>query len=105
VDGEKGGRLLFEYVLSCFSVSKYIPLQRLVFSSVFYFLLILISLLIKSFFININRIATAYAVVKLLLPVRIGFSLWATPWMARMIFIPVGRVLQKIRSSLQRGGR
>lgn len=34
------------------------------------------------------EVATAYAITKVLLPVRIVFSVWATPWFAR---IAVGR--------------
>lgn len=35
------------------------------------------------------EVATAYAVTKALLPVRIMLSLWATPWFAR---VAIGRV-------------
>ncbi|KAL7270303.1 hypothetical protein RUND412_006989 [Rhizina undulata] len=35
------------------------------------------------------EIATAYAVVKATLPLRIGLSLWATPWFARMFVVPI----------------
>lgn len=34
--------------------------------------------------------ATAYAVTKALLPLRIAASVWATPWFARAILGPVG---------------
>jgi Hypothetical protein FLILHELTA len=34
------------------------------------------------------EVATAYAITKVLLPVRIVFSVWATPWFARVV---VGR--------------
>lgn len=33
--------------------------------------------------------ATAYAITKVLLPVRIVFSVWGTPWFARKTVIPV----------------
>ncbi|RPB03571.1 hypothetical protein L873DRAFT_1760810 [Choiromyces venosus 120613-1] len=39
------------------------------------------------------EVATAWAVVKALLPVRIGLSLWATPWFARVVLGGVGRVV------------
>jgi hypothetical protein len=35
--------------------------------------------------------ATAYAITKVLLPVRIAISVWATPWFARAVLVPVGR--------------
>lgn len=35
--------------------------------------------------------ATAYAITKALLPVRIVVSAWATPWFARSVLAPVGR--------------
>ncbi|GIK00670.1 hypothetical protein Aspvir_004697 [Aspergillus viridinutans] len=35
--------------------------------------------------------ATAYAITKALLPVRIVASVWATPWFARSVLAPVGR--------------
>ncbi|TVY59551.1 hypothetical protein LSUE1_G006924, partial [Lachnellula suecica] len=31
------------------------------------------------------EVATAYAITKVLLPVRIVFSVWATPWFARVV--------------------
>jgi hypothetical protein len=33
--------------------------------------------------------ATAYAITKMLLPLRIVFSVWGTPWFARMAVIPI----------------
>lgn len=38
---------------------------------------------------GLKRVATAWAVVKALLPLRIGLSLWATPWFARVAVVPV----------------
>ena len=39
------------------------------------------------------ELATAYAIVKVLLPVRLVLSVWATPWFARWTVLPVvGRV-------------
>lgn len=35
--------------------------------------------------------ATAYAVTKALLPVRIAASVWATPWFARSVLAPLGK--------------
>lgn len=35
--------------------------------------------------------ATAYAVTKALLPVRLVGSVWATPWFARVVVVPVAR--------------
>jgi hypothetical protein len=37
--------------------------------------------------------ATAYTIVKMLIPARIVFSVWATPWFARRTVIPAGRVI------------
>ncbi|CAO2647062.1 Nn.00g079840.m01.CDS01 [Neocucurbitaria sp. VM-36] len=38
--------------------------------------------------------ATAYAIVKMFLVPRIVFSVWATPWFARMTVLPVLRVVK-----------
>ncbi|KAI9370741.1 hypothetical protein BJX61DRAFT_514257 [Aspergillus egyptiacus] len=40
--------------------------------------------------------ATAYAVTKALLPVRIAASVWATPWFARVVLTPVGRGARRL---------
>ncbi|KAL3445883.1 hypothetical protein BJX65DRAFT_139240 [Aspergillus insuetus] len=40
--------------------------------------------------------ATAYAVTKALLPVRIMVSVWATPWFARVVISPVGRGVRRL---------
>ena len=40
--------------------------------------------------------ATAYAVTKALLPLRIAASVWATPWFARAILVPTGKGLKKL---------
>ena len=37
----------------------------------------------------ILEFATAYAITKALLPVRIVASVWATPWFARRVLVPV----------------
>ena len=39
--------------------------------------------------------ATAYAVTKALLPVRIVASVWATPWFARNVLAPTGRLMSR----------
>ncbi len=36
----------------------------------------------------LHRFATAWAVTKALLPARLIFSIWATPWFARVSVIP-----------------
>ena len=46
--------------------------------------------------------ATAYAVTKLLLPVRLVFSVWATPGFARWTVVPfVGWVRPRLRGVLR----
>ncbi|KAK2756382.1 hypothetical protein FQN54_005274 [Arachnomyces sp. PD_36] len=40
--------------------------------------------------------ATAYAITKALLPVRLIGSVWATPWFARVVVGPVGRVVRGV---------
>lgn len=40
--------------------------------------------------------ATAYAVTKALLPIRIAASVWATPWFARVVLSPVGRGVRRV---------
>jgi hypothetical protein len=40
--------------------------------------------------------ATAYAIVKALLPVRIVVSVWGSPWLARVVVMPVGRGIRGI---------
>jgi len=44
------------------------------------------------------EIATAYAVVKALIPLRIAFSLWATPWFARVFIVPVTKIFRRGKS-------
>ena len=48
------------------------------------------------------EVATAYAITKVLLPVRILGSVWATPWFARVF---VGRVGGGLGRIFGRGGR
>ncbi|PSN74530.1 hypothetical protein BS50DRAFT_567353 [Corynespora cassiicola Philippines] len=38
--------------------------------------------------------ATAYAVTKMLLPLRIVLSVWGTPWFARRTVVPLGRFIR-----------
>jgi hypothetical protein len=40
--------------------------------------------------------ATAYAITKMLLPLRIVFSVWGTPWFARMAVIPVMGLVKRM---------
>ncbi|KAE8150113.1 hypothetical protein BDV25DRAFT_155069 [Aspergillus avenaceus] len=40
--------------------------------------------------------ATAYAVTKALLPLRVAASVWATPWFARAVLTPVGKGVQRL---------
>ncbi|KAK0128752.1 hypothetical protein ONS95_000705 [Cadophora gregata] len=47
------------------------------------------------------EVATAYAVTKVLLPVRILGSVWAAPWFARVVLGRFGRLVGRVRG---RGG-
>lgn len=40
--------------------------------------------------------ATAYAITKALLPVRLAASVWATPWFARTILTPTTNVARRL---------
>ncbi|KAL4903444.1 hypothetical protein BDW74DRAFT_40489 [Aspergillus multicolor] len=40
--------------------------------------------------------ATAYAATKALLPLRIVASVWATPWFARTVLVPIGKGARKL---------
>jgi len=42
------------------------------------------------------RFATAYAVTKALLPVRLIFSVWATPWFARVAIVPMTNLFRRM---------
>ena len=42
------------------------------------------------------RLATAYAITKTLLPVRLMFSVWATPGFARAVVIPIRNGLGRL---------
>ena len=46
------------------------------------------------------EVATAYAITKILLPVRIIFSVWATPWTARVF---IGKVFGRAQKSATAG--
>jgi hypothetical protein len=47
----------------------------------------------------IVEFATAYAIVKALLPLRIVVSIWGAPWFARWTVIPVTRAFKKLFST------
>jgi len=40
--------------------------------------------------------ATAYAITKALLPVRLAVSVWGTPWFARTILAPTTRLVRRL---------
>ena len=42
--------------------------------------------------------ATAYAITKMLLPLRIIFSVWGTPWFARITIIPAMGLMRRLFS-------
>lgn len=42
------------------------------------------------------QFAAAYVTTKALLPLRIVASVWATPWFARVLLVPIGRGLKRI---------
>ena len=42
------------------------------------------------------ELATAWAVTKALLPVRIVGCVWATPWFARSVVLPGGAVMRRV---------
>ncbi|KIW18149.1 hypothetical protein PV08_02437 [Exophiala spinifera] len=42
------------------------------------------------------ELASAYAIVKVLLPVRIFLSVWGAPWFARLAVIPVGNAARSL---------
>lgn len=39
------------------------------------------------------ELATAYAITKVLLPLRLVLSVWGTPWFARLTVLPITRKL------------
>ena len=43
-----------------------------------------------------NRFATAYAITKALLPLRLILSVWTTPWFARISVIPFTNAVRRI---------
>ncbi|TKA38269.1 hypothetical protein B0A54_09209 [Friedmanniomyces endolithicus] len=49
--------------------------------------------------------ATAYAITKALLPLRLVLSAWATPWFARWTVLPVTGVMKKTWQKTGRGAR
>lgn len=46
--------------------------------------------------------ATAYAIVKVLLPLRIVVSVWASPWFARVAVLPIGNAARSVMRILRR---
>lgn len=42
------------------------------------------------------QFAAAYVTTKALLPLRVVASVWATPWFARVLLVPVGRGVKRI---------
>ena len=50
----------------------------------------------------ILEFATAYAITKVLLPLRIVVSVWATPWFARIVIGPMGRGFGRIFGRLKK---
>ncbi|KAI4252103.1 MAG: hypothetical protein L6R42_008109, partial [Xanthoria sp. 1 TBL-2021] len=46
--------------------------------------------------------ATAWVIVKALLPLRIPLSVWATPWFARVALVPSINVCKKLFGKLRR---
>lgn len=40
------------------------------------------------------ELGTAWAITKALLPLRLGLSVWATPWFARVVCLPVWGVMR-----------
>jgi hypothetical protein len=44
----------------------------------------------------IVHFAAAYAITKALLPLRIAISVWATPWFARTVFVPLRRGMDRM---------
>jgi hypothetical protein len=49
------------------------------------------------------ELATAYAVVKVLLPVRIFLSVWGAPWFARIAVLPTSNAFKVLFRGV--GGR
>jgi hypothetical protein len=42
------------------------------------------------------QFAAAYVTTKALLPLRVVASVWATPWFARVLLVPIGRGVKRI---------
>lgn len=42
------------------------------------------------------QFAAAYVITKALLPLRIVASVWATPWCARVLLVPIGRGVKRV---------
>ena len=52
--------------------------------------------------VHFLRFATAYAITKALLPLRIVFSVWATPWFARWTVLPTTRYIRRMFGKKQK---
>ncbi|PVH71087.1 hypothetical protein DL98DRAFT_577542 [Cadophora sp. DSE1049] len=50
------------------------------------------------------EVATAYAITKVLLPVRVVVSVWAAPWFARVMLGRIGRLVGRVRGRGLNGG-
>lgn len=49
------------------------------------------------------EVATAYAITKVLLPVRVLVSVWGTPWFARVVIGSVGGMFRRFRGGKAMG--
>ncbi len=52
---------------------------------------------------DVGRVATAWAITKALLPLRLILSVWATPWFARVAVMPSMTRLKQFWVSVTRG--
>ena len=48
---------------------------------------------------NLHRFATAYAITKVLLPLRLLLSVWGTPWFARFFISPCMALMNRVPGS------
>ncbi|KAI9891214.1 MAG: hypothetical protein M1814_002904 [Vezdaea aestivalis] len=46
--------------------------------------------------------ATAYAITKAFLPLRVILSIWATPWFAKTATVPIGRWVKRLLTKIPR---
>ena len=52
--------------------------------------------------IRAKRFATAWVIVKALLPLRIPLSVWATPWFARVALVPSINLFKRLLGKIRR---